>query len=265
MPRNVTLPSRHTIYVWIGAGLFLSTIGCQELATYTRDNQSIGSTPPLSAAIVLAPDPQDQKFLEALGIRADHQLSQCRNAETCNQAHFLKGLTILHSNPDLASYHFQKVVEDSSPHRLREASRIWLWLLDALQRSKSKTILPQNITRELVQALLNRDLQLLEEPSSLESSGPSDLKILLLTQEEKIKALSEQIHQLSQEMATLKSESGSMQSLKKELRDRDKKVAELTSQLDALRRIDQELKEKAPPTTPSETILPPKEEPRDKP
>lgn len=73
------------------------------------------------------------------------------------------------------------------------------------------------------------------------------------------------MHELSQEVATLKTESASMHVLQQELQARDKKVAELTSQLDALRRIDQELKEKATPTTPSETILTPKEESRDSP
>lgn len=239
--------------------------GCQEFTPYTMASGSSDAKATLSPSSVLTPEPQNTKFLEVLGIRADNQLSQCRNPEACDQAHFLKGLTALHSNQDTASYHFQKVMESSPQSHFGQASRVWLWLLDEIRVSRSRPASDLNMTRELVQALLNRDLQFLEETSAIRPPTSPNLETHLVAQEAKVKALSEQIHELSQEVATLKTKSASLHSLQKELRVRDKKVAELTSQLDALRRIDQELKEKAAPTTPSETILPPKEEARDSP
>lgn len=238
--------------------------GCEEfrhMAAATEFPNTRGGNMP---STILDPDPQDTKFLEILGIRADTQLSQCKNLEACNQAHFLKGLTILHSNADIASHHFKKVVESSPHNRLSQASRVWLWLLDELRPSQSQSASAKDITRELVQALIQRDLALLKELPIHTTVSP-DLKPHLVAQEVKVKALSEQIHELSQEVATLKAESASMHSLQQDLQARNKKVAELTNQLNALRRIDQELKEKAPPTTPSETILTPKEETRDSP
>ncbi len=141
---------------------------------------------------------------------------------------------------------------------------MWLWLLDELRPSKSQPASAKDMIRELVQALLQRDLGLLEE-LPVHTTVSSDLKPHLIAQETKVNALSEQIHELSQEVATLKTESASMHLLQQEFQARDKKVAQLTKQLDALRRMDQELKKKATPTTPSETILTPKEEPRDNP
>jgi predicted RNase H-like nuclease (RuvC/YqgF family) len=46
-------------------------------------------------------------------------------------------------------------------------------------------------------------------------------------------------------------------SLQKQLTDRDKKIEELTSQLEALKRIDQEMRDKVRPIRPPSTITPP--------
>lgn len=255
----------HNTFNWLGSILMyaslLGTTGCQEFAPYTMASPSSASTV-LSPSTIFSPPPQEIKFLEGLGTRADNQLSQCRTSETCNHAHFLKALTALHSNRDAAIYHFQKVMESPPSNRHSQASRVWLWLLEELNRSQSQGSSHVDLTRELVQALLERDLGLLGSPDSPQPLLPSDLKQLLLAQDTKVKSLSAQVHELTQEVGALKTESTSNYSLQQALHAREKKVSELTRQLDALRRIDQELKEKAPPTTPSETILPPKEEAR---
>jgi hypothetical protein len=41
------------------------------------------------------------------------------------------------------------------------------------------------------------------------------------------------------------------------LTDRDKKIEELTSQLEALKRIDQEMRDKVRPIRPPSTVVPP--------
>jgi len=46
-------------------------------------------------------------------------------------------------------------------------------------------------------------------------------------------------------------------SLQKQLTDREKKVEELTSQLEALKRIDQEMRDKVRPIHPPSTVAPP--------
>lgn len=55
----------------------------------------------------------------------------------------------------------------------------------------------------------------------------------------------------------LELESSSALVLQREVKARDKKVEELTQQLEALKRIDQEMKEKSRPTRPPIKILPP--------
>jgi predicted RNase H-like nuclease (RuvC/YqgF family) len=47
-----------------------------------------------------------------------------------------------------------------------------------------------------------------------------------------------------------------VQSLQKQLHDRDKKIEELSTQLEALKRIDQEMREKVRPIRPPSTVAP---------
>ena len=53
------------------------------------------------------------------------------------------------------------------------------------------------------------------------------------------------------------SDTGIVLSLQKQLTDRDKKIEELTSQLEALKRIDQEMRDKVRPIRPPSTVAPP--------
>ena len=48
-----------------------------------------------------------------------------------------------------------------------------------------------------------------------------------------------------------------VQTLQKQLSERDKKIDELSSQLEALKRIDQEMREKVRPIRPPSTVVPP--------
>jgi predicted RNase H-like nuclease (RuvC/YqgF family) len=52
-------------------------------------------------------------------------------------------------------------------------------------------------------------------------------------------------------------ETGIVLSLQKQLTDRDRKIEELTSQLEALKRIDQEMRDKVRPIRPPSTVAPP--------
>jgi bacterioferritin (cytochrome b1) len=49
----------------------------------------------------------------------------------------------------------------------------------------------------------------------------------------------------------------SVQTLQKQLSERDKKIDELSSQLEALKRIDQEMRDKVRPIRPPTTVVPP--------
>jgi predicted RNase H-like nuclease (RuvC/YqgF family) len=52
-------------------------------------------------------------------------------------------------------------------------------------------------------------------------------------------------------------DTGTVLSMHKQLMDRDRKIEELTNQLEALKRIDQETRDKVRPIRPSMTVVPP--------
>ena len=52
-------------------------------------------------------------------------------------------------------------------------------------------------------------------------------------------------------------EGTNVQALQKQLSERDKKIDELSSQLEALKRIDQEMRDKVRPIRPPSTVVPP--------
>jgi predicted RNase H-like nuclease (RuvC/YqgF family) len=54
-----------------------------------------------------------------------------------------------------------------------------------------------------------------------------------------------------------RTEPPSVQSLQKQLAERDRKIEELSTQLEALKRIDQEMREKVRPIRPPSTVSPP--------
>ena len=64
------------------------------------------------------------------------------------------------------------------------------------------------------------------------------------------------IANLTKQLDLTKKEQAIQQDVQQALNASEKKVEELTKQLEALRRIDQEIREKVPPTRPSEKMTP---------
>jgi len=82
------------------------------------------------------------------------------------------------------------------------------------------------------------------------------LKVKVAAQDDMIKKLNQTILNLTKQLEQVKNETALRQEVQQALRASEKKVEELTSQLEALRRIDQEIREKVPPTRPSEKMTP---------
>jgi predicted RNase H-like nuclease (RuvC/YqgF family) len=61
---------------------------------------------------------------------------------------------------------------------------------------------------------------------------------------------------LKKESGRMASDPASVQNLQKQLHERDKKIEELSTQLEALKRIDQEMRERVRPIRPPSTVAP---------
>ena len=245
--------------LWFPGIVFLSVLlaGCQDLGLRSPFLQTDQVYLPDNLHPLVIPSTQDLAYLSTLGKEADNQLLHCQSYQECDTAHFIRALTFLPEQEDLALQHFQKVAISPTDSNLARSSRVWIWVLESTQPSNRPSLSMAHFTQDLLQALLTKDLAL-ARTHLLEQAAPSTTQVTSspLELEGVIKTLGAQIQGLAHEVASFQHQSSAIQNLRKEIDARDKKVEELTLQLDALRQIDQELKKKSTPTRLSETLIP---------
>jgi len=255
--------NRTILGCWKSVGILIAGLltGCQELGLPSPLSHQGQIATPHSFDTIFTPTPQDAPYLTTLGKEAKKQLAICQPTQACDAAHFIRALALLQKNRDRALHHFQKVAVSSIDSPLAQSSRVWIWILDETSRTNTSAVPKTNLAQGLIQALLTKDLALARAPHShTPSKQKSGTPQIQFRYDAKIKALTEQVQGLSHKVASFGNQSTAIHSLRKELDARDKKVEELSLQLDALRRIDQELKEKSTPTRLSDTIMPTKDE-----
>lgn len=210
----------------------------------------------------------DGKLSQAL-IRKEPQLaSKCASKNTCDHVFFARALTSLYESRESAIDNFEKVIAVAPKGQLAASSRLWLQLLQAGEVSPDQSwlrsvwsgpaitqthvVLSQTIERT-VRDLLDREL-IIQQLRALQDSEAQSLEAMqreLQDQERKAEQFNSrrESHRMSVEPATL-------QSLQRQVSDRDKKIEELTNQLEALKRIDQEMRGKTRPMKPPSSFVP---------
>ncbi len=241
----------------LGIAVF-STMSC---TSSTWDISSAGaqvSEPSLSHRPILQPDSEDIPFFRAIAEDQDKALQTCKSQVNCQKHHFLRGLASLYLNKKSAAPHFRKVIIAKPSSRLAVESRFWLWFIDVLGSggSDSQQLTTIDMVRRLTREIVDREFMVYDLASKLEHTSIEVLQQEVDERDKKVEELNQVIASLTKKMSQLKKEPAIRQSIEKELKASEKKVEELMSQLDALRRIDQELKEKTPPTRPSEKMTP---------
>ncbi|MCA9473072.1 MAG: hypothetical protein KC594_13510 [Nitrospira sp.] len=206
---------------------------------------------------ILKPDPEDLPFFQAIAKGQSKVLESCQDKGDCQKPHFLRGLVLLYMDREAARSHFRQVVTAKPSSRLAAESRFWLWLLDSLNSEGTDVqITHVDFVRRLIREIVDREFIVYDLASKLEDSSIESLQLEVETRDKKVNELNQVVAALTKQVDLLKKEPAIRLALQKELDEREKKVEELMSQLEALRRIDQELKQKTPPTRPSEELTP---------
>jgi hypothetical protein len=214
-------------------------------------------------------DAGEVKSLHALAKKQEALVPKCAEHNSCDHVYFTRALLGLYESRDNASKYFEKVLAVAPKSQLASSSQLWLQLLEyhaapveqswfqsvmaAPAISESQVILAQASDR-LVRDLLDRELtiQQLRIIKEADAQSLETLKRELAEDERKVEALSGK-----KDTVRGSSEPGIVLSLRQQLTDRDKKIEELTSQLEALKRIDQEMRDKVRPIRPPSTVAPP--------
>ena len=206
---------------------------------------------------IFKPDPEDISFFRAIAERQDEELQSCKSQVDCQKPHFLRGLVSLYTDKNLAAPHFRKVITAKPSSRLASESRFWLWYLEVLNKQDDDPqVSTADLMRRLTREMVDREFMVHDLASKLEHTSIEALQQDVDERDKKVEELNQVVASLTKQITQLKKEPAIRQSLQKELDASEKKVEELLSQLEALRRIDQELKEKTPPTRPSEKMTP---------
>jgi TolA-binding protein len=208
-------------------------------------------------ALVLDPEPEDVPYFKAIAEDQEKQLGLCKDEDTCRRAHFLRALSALYENRELAALHFRKVVVSRPNSLLAGESRFWLWFLDVLNTPNSAGLTSHELIKRLTREVVSKELSIHELTGKLENSSVDSLKNELAARDGVVKKLNQAVASLTKQLEQAKKEQVIRQDdVQQALKASEKKVDELTNQLEALRRIDQEIREKVPPTRPSEKMTP---------
>ena len=207
-------------------------------------------------------DTAEAKSLQALAKKQEALVPKCAERNSCDHIYFTRALLGLYESRDSASKYFEKVIAVAPKSQLASSSKLWLQLLEyhaapveqswfqsviaAPATSVSQAILAQASDR-LVRDLLDREQTIQQLQAMLES-----LQRDLGERERKVDAGSGK-----KDTARGSTDTGIVLSLQKQLTDRDRKIEELTSQLEALKRIDEEMRDKVRPIRPPTTVAPP--------
>ncbi len=207
-------------------------------------------------ARVLDPEPEDVSYFKAIAEDQEKQLGLCKNDDVCRRIHFLRALSALYENRELAALHFRKVVVSRPNGLLAGESRFWLWFLDVLNTPNNAGLTSHELIKRLAREVVGKELSIHELSGKIENVSVDGLKNQLAAQGVVVKNLNQTKANLTKELEQTKNEQAIRQDVQQALKASEKKVKELTNQLDALRRIDQEIREKVPPTRPSEKMTP---------
>jgi len=214
-------------------------------------------------------DAGEAKSLHALAKKQEMLATKCAEHNSCDHVYFTRALLGLYESRDTALKYFGKVIAVAPKSQLASSSKLWVELLEhhaapveqswfqsviaAPAVSDSQAILAQASDR-LVRDLLDRELTIQQLRAMKEADAQSleNLQRDLAERERKIDSVNGK-----KDTARGSADSGIVLSLQKQLTDRDKKIEELTSQLEALKRIDQEMRDKVRPIHPPSTVVPP--------
>jgi len=173
-----------------------------------------GTPPPVSAPLFQA-DATDTAILQAVKREQDTLLSSCTQHQSCDQVHFTRAMIALFENGEVAAASFQQAIAFAPNGPFAASSALWTRLLANRTSLPASADEPNGAIREVMKGLVRAWLEQQRAPST---SVPL------------------------QAVETPRSPDPGVHTLQRRIRDRDKRIAELTDQLNALKQIDLDTK-----------------------
>jgi hypothetical protein len=170
----------------------------------------VDGTAPPSTAPVFQADTTDTAILQPLHREQEALLNTCVQHQSCDQVHFTRGMIALFQNGDAAAVSFQQAIAVAPKGPFADSSARWIRFLanrtfhhDSVDKSNGALAVMKGLVRTWLGQ--QRTASISAALRAGETAGNADL---------------------------------SVHSLQRRIRSRDKRIAELTDQLSALKQID---------------------------
>jgi hypothetical protein len=193
--------------MWFRHGSWLLLAGMLMLSGCTTGN----STAPPGSMPLFQVDATDRALLQVIHREQEKLLTFCTQHQSCDQVHFTRAMIALFQNGEEATAAFQQAIEIAPNGPFADSSARWIRFL------ADRTFNPASADQPNV-ALLEAMRGLVRTWLGQQRSASVALR----------------------EMETARTPDQAVHSLKQRIRDRDKRIAELTDQLSALKQIDSE-------------------------
>ena len=215
--------------------------------------------PPSPLAPFLLADSADVTLIEALAHEQYTRVESCHVRKSCAQDHYTRGLIALFQSRERAVASFQQVRSVAPNSRFATVSTSWIDLLQA-SGSGLSFLNVQNagvpkVTEDFVWEALEREFD----------GAHESVRGLFSERANRVGGLTDRRAVTSQEQATSPkgTDQATVQVLQRQLQERERTIAErdqqihvMSSQLDALKRIDQDNRDRRRPLRPSVIVAP---------
>ena len=215
--------------------------------------------PPSPVAPLLLADSADVKLIEALAHEQETRVASCHERKSCPQDHYTRGLIALFQSRERAVAAFQQVRSVAPNSRLATSSTSWIDLLQASGRGFSfldvQSAGVPKVTEDFVWEALERELDEANE----------SVRYLFSDRAKRVGGSTDRRPVTSQDQAMIlkDKDQATVQALQRRLRERERTIAErdqqidvMSSQLDALKRIDQDTRDRRRSLRPSVIVTP---------
>lgn len=169
----------------------------------------VSASPPTVSPAFFSVTQQEAAAVRGFAREQERQLQTCAAVRACDRAHYLRALAALYEDRVVAAKHF-RAVSESQAGPYGESSRAWIRLLADGRRVPDRDPDLVQASERVVREVLER------EAAARTAAGKQE-------------------------------EGQAVHALRQQLREQEKKIDELTRQIDALNRVDQEVKERIKP------------------
>lgn len=214
--------------------------------------------PPSPYAPFLQADPTDATLIETLAHEQSSRVKSCPTRKSCPQDHYTQGLIALFQSRERAVASFQHVISEAPNTHLATRSTSWI---EVMQTSAGVP----NVTEDFIWETLERELDGANErvrsmfSDRAKRVGEEPDRPLMTRQEPTPAPKDKDLAMLEREkaQATIQALQKRLHELERSLTERDRQIAIMASQLDALRQIDQDSRDRQrQPKRPTSMVVP---------